>query len=48
LKDAAIVKPFARIDFQHWLNRKGLAISDKQANDFLSSSKAAESAEDER
>jgi nucleoside 2-deoxyribosyltransferase len=48
LKDAASGKPFARIDFQHWLNRKGLAVSDKQASDFLSSSNAVKSIEDGR
>jgi nucleoside 2-deoxyribosyltransferase len=48
LMDMAFGKPFARIDFQHWLNRKGVSISDKQASDFLSNSNAVVSTDDER
>lgn len=29
---------FARIDFQHWLNRYGVAISDQQAESYLAES----------
>ena len=29
---------FARIDFQHWLNRYGVAISDQQAESYLAGS----------
>ena len=39
---------FARIDFQDWLNRKGAAMSDSQAERFLENSSAVEKTDDGR